>query len=687
MSYTAIYTRINWVNRETALVTPIDEINLNKMDYALKVFDDRTVEMDIKKADQSTVLNLISDWTMNEETGIITITKLNGEKIMFDMNVEKIPVNFSMSNTGVISMITEDGTEFSADISKMIPVLTFENSETIIVTVEGEGVDKTYSFDIKDGSITSEKLQPDYLADVTVASNNATTSANVAKNSAEQALISETNSKASEIAAKNSEQAAKVSETNAAESETKASKTLEDAERLITNVVEEYETYLDGKVEDIISDVLTRTLDDKVVGSLDLVLGTRLDDIQNVTDTNAENIAALEERTTTKIITIGNELSRWGEYMIEGPIGQEWSEFLDITYGNDLYVAVGNNGKMYYSEDCTGWTATSKTIGTGLKAITYGNGKFVAVGGIGSVYSIYYSTDGINWECKPYDANFTLSFALNDVICANGMFVAVGNNGATAYSLDGITWSTGSSTSGTMNTVAYGNGKFVAISDSGYTYWYSEDGKNWSTDEAEIGTVPVCATYGNGYFTGISAGGCIYKSEDGITWKYYDDITYESGYSGLIIIKDIAYGNGYFVVVGYLSTDNSPVVYTCTDPGNKYWPRVECWANGPLNSIISHEDKFITVGGENGSPTISMASFPITTKRLSSEIKIVKSVLLASKTVITLSNELITEDSLLSFYTSIFGVNPTNVSVSAGSVTLTFEPQEVDMEVGVRVDG
>ena len=47
----------------------------------------------------------------------------------------------------------------------------------------------------------------------------------------------------------------------------------------------------------------------------------------------------------------------------------------------------------------------------------------------------------------------------------------------------------------------------------------------------------------------------------------------------------------------------------------------------------------------------------------------------------------ITENTVFSFYTSIYGVNPKSVTVSKGSVALTFEPQGTDMEVGVRIDG
>lgn len=61
--------------------------------------------------------------------------------------------------------------------------------------------------------------------------------------------------------------------------------------------------------------------------------------------------------------------------------------------------------------------------------------------------------------------------------------------------------------------------------------------------------------------------------------------------------------------------------------------------------------------------------------------------LVAGNDTITIENESITENSVLTFFTSIYGVNPTAISISEGSVTLTFDVQETDMEVGVRVDG
>lgn len=172
MAMNKVYTRINWEDYPSEN-TDIDEINLNKMDSAIDALDNRIILQDALKVDKSSINGNIADWTMDETTGVITITKYNGEKIIFDLNIEKIPVGFSMSDDGIITMTTEDGTQFTADIGSMIPVLTFEDSATIAVSVTGTGKNKTYSFSIKTGSVTDDMLQPNYLADIRVESANA----------------------------------------------------------------------------------------------------------------------------------------------------------------------------------------------------------------------------------------------------------------------------------------------------------------------------------------------------------------------------------------------------------------------------------------------------------------------------------------------------------------------------------
>lgn len=64
---------------------------------------------------------------------------------------------------------------------------------------------------------------------------------------------------------------------------------------------------------------------------------------------------------------------------------------------------------------------------------------------------------------------------------------------------------------------------------------------------------------------------------------------------------------------------------------------------------------------------------------------LVSGTLTAGNTSITLSDASITTNSWISPYTSVYGVNPTSISVSTGSVTLTFQAQSTDVVVGVEV--
>ena len=66
---------------------------------------------------------------------------------------------------------------------------------------------------------------------------------------------------------------------------------------------------------------------------------------------------------------------------------------------------------------------------------------------------------------------------------------------------------------------------------------------------------------------------------------------------------------------------------------------------------------------------------------------ITRGTLAAGETSITIADERIGENSLIEPSTSIYGVNPNSMVATTGSVTLTFDAQSVDMEVGVQVYG
>ena len=170
-------SRIEWEN-EPSTNTPINETNLNKMDYAIYEIDGRVVTFDLTKANQSDLLQTVKGVTYDTETGIFTFTFWNGSTFTADLNIEKIPVSFRLTEQGVLIMITADGTEYRCDIAALIKIYTFADSTEIdfTTTTDASG-NKTITAQIKAGSITGDKLQPNYLADCVDAKNSAESAA------------------------------------------------------------------------------------------------------------------------------------------------------------------------------------------------------------------------------------------------------------------------------------------------------------------------------------------------------------------------------------------------------------------------------------------------------------------------------------------------------------------------------
>lgn len=208
------HSAINWENYPSD-ETPLNESNLNKMDAAIGVIDDRVITLDTTKATKTEVATLVSDVTFEESTGIITITKKNGSKVTIDTQMEKIAINFDYNpTTQQIILTLIDGTKQYIDLSALITQYEFLDSDTVAFYIDKDG---KVSANVKEGSIEEKHLEPNYLAKIKV---------EVAKSESSQqaAAMSEINAKASENAAKASETAAKTSETNAKASETAAAK-------------------------------------------------------------------------------------------------------------------------------------------------------------------------------------------------------------------------------------------------------------------------------------------------------------------------------------------------------------------------------------------------------------------------------------------------------------------------------
>ena len=167
------YSRINWENYPSD-ATPINKVNLNRLDSATDILDDRVITLDTTKATKTEVATLVSDVTFEESTGIITITKKNGSKVTIDTQMEKIAVNFDYDPTTEQIMLTLiDGTKQYIDLSALITQYEFLDTDTVAFTI---GTDGKVSAVVKEGSIEEKHLEPNYLAKIKVEAAKAETS-------------------------------------------------------------------------------------------------------------------------------------------------------------------------------------------------------------------------------------------------------------------------------------------------------------------------------------------------------------------------------------------------------------------------------------------------------------------------------------------------------------------------------
>ena len=267
-------------------------------------------------------------------------------------------------------------------------------------------------------------------------------------------------------------------------------------------------------------------------------------------------------------------------------------DFKGIAYGNGTFVAIGDGGTLAYSNDGVTWT--NKTIfgGNGsFETICYGNGKFAALGN-GTINA--YSEDGITWSTNQ-NLSISATDIIYDVIYANNKYVAVGTNGVILYSEDAITWNAGvSENMRGLNSITYGNGKFVAV--GGGVILYSEDGINW-TVVAGVEVSTYIVEYANNTFVTYPT---IFTSEDGINWSptitSSADILY---FSFSFQTESLAYCNGRFLATSYSREFGS-----YSDDGinwSAYIPH--CGSERvTISSLISYNGIFMGFGAWNGDP-------------------------------------------------------------------------------------
>lgn len=165
---------------------------------------------------------------------------------------------------------------------------------------------------------------------------------------------------------------------------------------------------------------------------------------------------------------------------------------------------------------------TPRTLATAVTTgprIAFGAGLFVLIPSSSTSNAYQTSPDGITWTNR----TFPVSAAWNDIIFANGLFVASGAN-AIYTSMDGLNWTarlTGAAN--TVGSLAFNAdiGLFICVHASGTSatqYWTSPDGVTWTARNfaASVGSVRVYSVGARFYL--VTNTPSIWITADGLNW-------------------------------------------------------------------------------------------------------------------------------------------------------------------------
>ena len=182
------FNNFTWENLPSTN-TALEADRLNGINNALDTVDDRVVAFDTTKANQSDMLQAVKTISFNSQTGTFRFTFFNNTYVDVDTDIEKIAINFDYDDDPTsahyqnLIITLDDGTVKYVDMSALITQYEFKNSSRISFSV----VNGEVSACIINGSVTEEKLQPNFLADCRSAKAGAETAETNAKASEDEA--------------------------------------------------------------------------------------------------------------------------------------------------------------------------------------------------------------------------------------------------------------------------------------------------------------------------------------------------------------------------------------------------------------------------------------------------------------------------------------------------------------------
>lgn len=151
MAYQPFYSPTNWQNLPSQK-TALNRTNLLHLETGVKEADTRIVQLDAKKAEQAVVNAMVKDVNLDAKTGVFTVTLLNGTTKTFDLDIERVVINFDITDDNELVLTLADGTQKTIDLTRF--VYTVASTDTVSMEIK----DRVMRAVVVDGSITMDKL-------------------------------------------------------------------------------------------------------------------------------------------------------------------------------------------------------------------------------------------------------------------------------------------------------------------------------------------------------------------------------------------------------------------------------------------------------------------------------------------------------------------------------------------------
>ena len=652
-----------------ASVTGVTGINVQAVMNSLKeLIDDRYTKAAAnalldEKASTETVSGMIASVDFEAGTGVFTFTEQGGTVHTFDTGLEKVVTNWDYDEeTQKLVLTLESGETKSIDLSAFVTINEFLPSDTIAFEVNGAKVRAK----IKNGSVTDEMLASALLSAVKAYAENCASSAQIAESAKTNAGQYADAAAGAAGAAETAKNAAEAAKTVAESAKTAASNHAilsqsyakggtgtregEDADNAKYYKEESSASKIDAESAKKAAEAANTSAQGAKTAAQAAAQSaeTAKQSAQSSAASAASNAQRAEDAVAHNPTVQNGIWYVWnpgsGSYVSTGvPATGEMT--VEVTYQQGDSPAVPPTGAWLTSppEVAQGkflWTKilfSDNTIGYSVaRQGVDGTGAVVSVNGKSGEVTL--TTDDVNEGTRKYMTaaeKTKLGNVPNDTNTAlNGKIGKVAP--AAAGNLPTLTVDGQLADSGKKLDDLGGDGAFIAVYNS-TTY---EEIK-----EAYESSTPVICFYN----ANLTAGGKVEYRLHALTDETAIFVGMESAYSDLTVDFLLCSSSSEWTV------DYAHLL-----------PAAQTTHKGYILAVNDVGDWQITAPPFEAKPIVATGT------------------LSAGSTTLTLQNAAITINSVYDIYTDKWGVNPTDVVVTAGKIALTFEKQNASL--GVRVE-